>query len=206
MCNYVTDCWHCVSNVVMEQKSDTYYISKVLEGNSDSFAPLVDKYKQLAFSLSMKITRNREDAEEAAQDAFIKAYRSLESFKGSATFKTWFFRIVYTTAISKIRGKQNNQVSLEDYKLTDSELLDTENAVGQLSAEERSARLHKAMDHLDPDERAILNLYYFEDLPVEEIATIMELSASNVKVKLFRSRKKLYGQLHDLLKCEESMV
>ena len=206
MCNYVTDCWHCVSNVVMEQKSDTYYISKVLEGNSDSFAPLVDKYKQLAFSLSMKITRNREDAEEAAQDAFIKAYRSLESFKGSATFKTWFFRIVYTTAISKIRGKQNNQVSFEDYKLTDSELMDTENAVGQLSVEERSAQLHKAMDHLDPDERAILNLYYFEDLPVEEIATIMGLSSSNVKVKLFRSRKKLYGQLHGILKCEDSLV
>ncbi len=206
MCNYVTDCWHCVSNVVMEQKSDTYYISKVLEGNSDSFAPLVDKYKQLAFSLSMKITRNREDAEEAAQDAFIKAYRSLESFKGSATFKTWFFRIVYTTAISKVRGKQNNQVSFEDYKLTDSELMDTENAVGQLSVEERSAQLHKAMDHLDPDERAILNLYYFEDLPVEEIATIMGLSSSNVKVKLFRSRKKLYGQLHGILKCEDSLV
>ena len=191
---------------MMDAKSDAYYIAKVLEGNSDSFAPLVEKYKQLAFSLSMKIIRNREEAEEAAQDAFIKAYRSLESFKGSATFKTWFFRIVYTTAISKVRGKQNNQVSFEDYKLTDSELLDTENAVGQMNAEERSAQLHKAMDRLDPDERAILNLYYFEDLPVEEIATIMELSASNVKVKLFRSRKKLYGQLHGLLKCEDALV
>jgi RNA polymerase sigma-70 factor (ECF subfamily) len=190
----------------MDAKSDAYYIAKVLEGNSDSFAPLVEKYKQLAFSLSMKIIRNREEAEEAAQDAFIKAYRSLESFKGSATFKTWFFRIVYTTAISKVRGKQNNQVSFEDYKLTDSELLDTENAVGQMDAEERSAQLHQAMDRLDPDERAILNLYYFEDLPVEEIATIMELSASNVKVKLFRSRKKLYGQLHGLLKCEDALV
>lgn len=191
---------------MMDAKSDAYYIAKVLEGNSDSFAPLVEKYKQLAFSLSMKIIRNREEAEEAAQDAFIKAYRSLESFKGSATFKTWFFRIVYTTAISKVRGKQNNQVSFEDYKLTDSELLDTENAVGQMDAEERSVQLHKAMDRLDPDERAILNLYYFEDLPVEEIATIMELSASNVKVKLFRSRKKLYGQLHGLLKCEDALV
>ena len=186
----------------MEAKGDAYYIAEVLKGNSDSFAPLVDKYKHLAFSLAFKITRNKEEAEEAAQDAFIKAYRSLENFKGNATFKTWFFRIVYTTAISRVRGKHNNQVSLEDYNLTDNELLNVEDAVGQLNAEERACQLHKAMDQLAPDERAILNLYYFEDFPVEEIATIMDLSASNVKIKLFRSRKKLYEQLHGLLKGE----
>jgi RNA polymerase sigma factor (sigma-70 family) len=190
----------------MEAKSDAYYISEVLRGNPESFAALVEKYKQLAFSLSMKITRNREDAEEAAQDAFIKAYRSLDSFKGSATFKTWLFRIVYTTAISKVRSKKHDFVSFEDHKLTERELDETENAVGELSAEERSYQLHKAMELLAPDERAILNLYYFEDLQVDEIATIMDMSASNVKIKLFRSRKKLYEQLHGLLKGEDAFV
>jgi RNA polymerase sigma factor (sigma-70 family) len=190
----------------MEAKSDAYYISEVLRGNTESFAALVEKYKQLAFTLSMKITRNREDAEEAAQDAFIKAYRSLDSFKGSATFKTWLFRIVYTTAISKVRSKKHDFVSFEDHKLTERELDETENAVGELSAEERSYQLHKAMELLVPDERAILNLYYFEDLPVDEIATIMDMSASNVKIKLFRSRKKLYEQLHGLLKGEDAFV
>ncbi|MCK9410695.1 MAG: RNA polymerase sigma factor [Prolixibacteraceae bacterium] len=190
----------------MDRKSDTYYIAKVLEGDAGSFAQLVEKYKHMAFSLSMKIIGRWEDAEECAQDAFIKAYRSLDSFKGSAAFKTWFFRIVYTTAISKVREKKTNVVSLEEYKLSDTEMLDTENAVGQLSSEERSVQLHKAMERLDPDEKVILNLYYFEDLPVEEIASIVELSASNVKVKLFRSRKKLYGQLHSLLKCEGALL
>ena len=186
----------------MEAKDDAYYIAEVLGGNPESFAPLVEKYKQLAFSISVKITKNREDAEEAAQDAFIKAYRSLESFKGDATFKTWFFRIVYTTAISKVRGKQNYQVSIEDHQLSDRELVETENTIGQLTADERSAHLHKAMDELDPNERTILNLYYFEDLPVDEIAIIMDLSASNVKIKLFRSRKKLYERLYGILKEE----
>lgn len=190
----------------MEAKNDAYYIGKVLEGDAESFAPLVEKYKQLAFSLSLKITKNREDAEEAAQDAFIKAYRSLERYKGGAAFKTWFFRIVYTTAISKVRVKQKKLVSFEDHHLSDKELMDTENAVGQLSAEERSFHLHKAMDQLDPNDRAILNLYYFEDLSVEEIAEIVDLSASNVKVKLFRTRKKLYEQLHGLLKREDALV
>ena len=190
----------------MEAKSDTYYIAEVLKGKNESFAPLVEKYKQLAFSLSYKITRNREDAEEAAQDAFIKAFKSLDSFKGVSSFKTWFFRIVYTTAISKVRGIHHKQISLEDYKLSDDELLDTENAVGLLSAEERAHHLHNAMVLLAPDERAILNLFYFEDLPVDQVAQIMDLSASNVKIKLFRSRKRLYEQLHGLLKVEDALA
>ena len=195
-----------MSNAVIEAKTDAYYIAEVLGGNPEAFSPIVEKYRQLAFSLSMKITRNREDAEEAAQDAFVKAYRSLESFKGGAAFKTWFFRIVYTTAISKVRSANKNMVSLNEYKLSDSDLLDTENAIGQMDAEERSLQLHKAMEMLAPDESAILNLYYFDDLPVEEIATIMDLTASNVKVKLFRTRKKLYEQLHGLLKSANVLV
>jgi len=194
------------SNGVMEAKSDSYYIAEVLKGKSDSFASLIDKYKQLAFSLSMKITKNREDAEEVAQDAFLKAYRSLETFKGGASFKTWFFRIVYTTAISKVRGKRKDFVSYEDHKLSESELLETENAVGELTSEERSIHLHNAMEQLDPEERAILNLYYFDEIPVDEIAAITDLTASNVKVKLFRSRKKLYEKLHFLLKGEGVFV
>jgi RNA polymerase sigma-70 factor (ECF subfamily) len=195
-----------LSNEGMEAKSDAYYINEVLKGNSESFAPLVEKYKLLAFSLSMKIIRNREDAEEAAQDAFIKAFKSLDNFKGNSTFKTWFFRIVYTTAISKVRGKQNNLVSFEDHILTEREMTDTENTVSQLNAEERAYQLHKALDLLGSEERAILNFYYFEDLPVEEIATIMDMTASNIKIKLFRSRKRLYEKLYGLIKCEDAFV
>lgn len=190
----------------METKNDAYYIGLVLKGDSDSFAPLVDKYKQLAFSLALKVTRNREDAEEVAQDAFIKAYRSLETFKGGSSFKTWFFRIIYTTAISKVRGKKKEFVSYEDHRLSDQELIDTEDAIGQLTAEERAMHLHNAMDRLDAEERTILNLYYFDEISVDEISVIMDLSASNVKVKLFRSRKKLYEMLHGLLKGEDALV
>lgn len=190
----------------MEYKGDAYYVAEVLKGNQNSFGPLVEQYKQLAYSLSFKVTGNREEAEEAAQDSFVKAYRSLESFQGRASFKTWFFRIVYTTAISRVRIRHSNTVSLDDYKLSDHDLLEAENAVGQLSAEERSFHLHRALDQLAADERVILNLFYFDDLTVEEIAIIMELSPSNVKIKLFRSRKKLYALLHRVLKTENSLV
>ena len=91
----------------MEKKTDEYYIREILKGDSGSYSQLVEKYSHLAFSLSMKILNQREDAEEAAQDAFVKAYNSLGSFQSSSTFKTWFFRIVYTTSISRLRTRKN---------------------------------------------------------------------------------------------------
>ncbi|MCE1200449.1 MAG: RNA polymerase sigma factor, partial [Marinilabiliales bacterium] len=178
-------------------------IDAVLKGNPEAFAPLVDKYRQMAFSLCHKITGNREDAEEAAQDAFLKAYRSLEQFKRNASFRTWLFRIIYTTAISKVRGKNRVFVSFEDYRISDQEVEETESTLGLMNKDERAYQLQRAMDELDPDERALLNFYYFEDLSVEDIASITSMSASNVKVKLFRIRKRLYDRLHGLLSGEE---
>ncbi len=80
----------------MEKKTDEYYIREVLKGDSGSFSKLVEKYTNLAFSLSMKLLNQREDAEEAAQDAFIKAYNSLGTFQNGSTFKTCFFALFTT--------------------------------------------------------------------------------------------------------------
>ena len=85
----------------MEKKTDEYLIREILKGDSGSFSQLVEKYHHLAFSLSMKLLNQREDAEEAAQDAFIKAYKSLSSFQNGSTFKNRFFLIVYSTSISR---------------------------------------------------------------------------------------------------------
>ena len=93
----------------MEKKTDEYYIREILKGDTGSFSYLVEKYSHLAFSLSLKVLGQREDAEEAAQDSFIKAYNSLVSFSGTSTFKTWIFRIVYNTAISKLRSRKSTK-------------------------------------------------------------------------------------------------
>jgi RNA polymerase sigma-70 factor (ECF subfamily) len=105
----------------MEKETDEYYIREILKGDSGSFSPLVVKYNHLAYSLSMKILNKREDAEEAAQDAFIKAYNSLSSFQNGSTFKTWFFRIVYNTSISRLRTRKINEVKIDDVKISDAE-------------------------------------------------------------------------------------
>jgi len=186
----------------MEKKTDEYYIREILRGDSGSFSQLVERYSHLAFSLSMKILNQREDAEEAAQDAFIKAYNSLGSFQSSSTFKTWFFRIVYNTSISKLRTRKNIEVKFEDVKISDSEIQATENAIGQLNTEDRQRYLQVGLERLEPEEQALLKMYYYDDFSMDEISTITSLTLSNVKVKIHRSRKKLLQELKFVLKDE----
>jgi len=186
----------------MEKKTDEYYIREILKGDSGSFSQLVERYSHLAFSLSMKILNQREDAEEAAQDAFIKAYNSLGSFQSSSTFKTWFFRIVYNTSISKLRMRKNIEVKFEDVKISDSEIQATENAIGQLNTEDRQRYLQVGLERLEPEEQALLKMYYYDDFSMDEISMITSLTLSNVKVKIHRSRKKLLQELKFVLKDE----
>jgi RNA polymerase sigma factor (sigma-70 family) len=186
----------------MEKKTDEYYIREILKGDSGSFSQLVEKYSHLAFSLSMKLLNQREDAEEAAQDAFIKAYNSLRSFQSSSTFKTWFFRIVYNTSISKLRTRKNVEVKIEDVKISDSELFSTESTVGQLNTEDRQKYLQAGLERLEPEERALLKMYYYDDFSMEEVSSITGMTVSNVKVKIHRSRKKLLQELKVILKDE----
>jgi RNA polymerase sigma-70 factor (ECF subfamily) len=186
----------------MEKKTDEYYIREILKGDSGSFSQLVEKYGHLAFSLSMKILNQREDAEEAAQDAFIKAYNSLSSFQNSATFKTWFFRIVYNTSISKLRTRKNLEIKFEDVKISDTEIQATENAIGKLNADDRQRYLQIGLEKLEPDERALLKMYYYDDFSMDEVSVITGLTVSNVKVKIHRSRKKLLQELMLVLKDE----
>ena len=186
----------------MEKKTDEYYIREILKGDSGSFSQLVEKYGHLAFSLSMKILNQREDAEEAAQDAFIKAYNSLGSFQSNSTFKTWFFRIVYNTSISRLRARKNIEVKFDDVKISDSEIQSTEGAIGQLNTNDRQRYLESGLQRLEPEEQALLKMYYYDDFSMDEVSVITGLSVSNVKVKIHRSRKKLLQELRCVLKDE----
>ena len=92
--------------------SDNIYIQKILKGDKNAFAFVVNKYKQMVFSVSIRILRNREDAEESAQDTFIKVYSCMNDYNGKASFSTWLYRIAYTTAISKLR-KRKTEIKTE---------------------------------------------------------------------------------------------
>jgi len=181
---------------------DGKYIEMVLQGNSDAFANLVDKYKDMVFTLALRIVKNTEDAEEIAQDAFVKAYKSLPGFKGNAKFTTWLFRIVYNTAVSKVRKSKNHNIYLDEMNEQNIAIESGPDILSQMTRDEANDVLHGLLDRLNLDERTIITLYYLNEKSVEEISEVTGLSKSNVKVKLFRSRTKLRTLVQKINKSE----
>jgi RNA polymerase sigma-70 factor (ECF subfamily) len=183
----------------MEQKDDIFYIEKVKSGQTNYFSYLVEKYQDIVFSIAFKVLKNREDAEEMAQESFIKAYKSLHTFKGKAKFSTWLYRITYNNCISEVRKKKIHFASTDDVQIKD----ETEELnMDGIPEENRAKYVKAAMDKLPEEEYTLVLLFYFEEQSIDEIAKVTKLSESNVKVKLHRARKKLYTILNELLKEE----
>lgn len=85
--------------------NDQHYINLIIDGDTNAFAVLVNRYKDLVFTLALRMLKNREEAEEVSQDAFIKAYKSLNKFKGDSKFSTWIYKITYNTSLDRIKKK-----------------------------------------------------------------------------------------------------
>lgn len=161
-------------------------ITRILEGDSRAYGEIVRLYQHMVHTVCMRVLRNAEDAEEATQDAFVKAYQNLDGFGGSAKFSTWLFSIAYRTAISHGRRRRTDGGSLEDLAHHPPAAANPADARHMLREQ-----LDRALALLPADDASILSFYYLEELSVEEIVTITGLGASNVKVRLHRARKKL---------------
>lgn len=186
----------------MENKTDQIYLEKVLLGDTNAFTYFIDKYKNMAFTIAIKIVKNSEDAEEIAQDSFLKAYQKIDSFKGNSKFSTWLYTIVYRNAISKIRKKKIETTDIDDY-IIDNHTTDIEfPQIEALKKGEQKKYVNEAINNLPETDTFLITLYYLNDSLVEEIEEITGFSKSNIKVKLFRARKKLYKELSLLLKDE----
>jgi RNA polymerase sigma-70 factor (ECF subfamily) len=178
----------------MQFHDDTYYISKVLRGDVNAFSQLVEKHKRMAYTLALRMVNNPEDAEEIAQDAFIKAFQSINDFKGESKFSTWLYKIVYHVSISRLRKKQLETISIDaDFRNFD--VSETDHLLTRLTIEEQNILVRTAIDRLPTDEKAIITLYYLNDSPVKEITGVTGDSEANVKIKLFRARKRLWELL-----------
>ena len=174
----------------MEQE-DQIIIGKVLAGDTASFGTIVEKYQHLVMNIAYQILRQREEAEDLAQNTFVKAYEKLNTFKGDSKFSTWLYRITWHMAISQHR-KLHNVLNSNTFYINDESLhISDHSTIEANDREEALVKLEMAMQKLEADDRAILNMFYKQQLKVQEIAEITGFSESNVKVKLFRSRKKL---------------
>lgn len=170
---------------------DQFYIDKVLAGDSSAFAVLVERHKNNVFNICIKILQNREEAEEVAQDTFLKVYEKLSTFKKEAKFSTWLFRIAYNTSISQQRKTKTNKLDIDDSYIETSAEDELIEKLNLESIEERERSLKSAIAKLEAEQQLLLQLYYDKDMSVVDIAKITNLSESNVKVKIHRARQRL---------------
>lgn len=183
---------------------DLTIINQVLSGNTSVFSNLVEKYKDMVFSLIIKIVHNREEAEEIAQDTFLKAYHHLGNFKNESKFSTWLFRIAYNTAISRTR-KKTLITSVIDDQVVENYSVDSlrENIENSNDLEDKIKMMKMIIADLPQDDQLIMNLFYFNKQSIEEIGLITSLTESNVKVKLHRIRKRIYSIMQERLGVRE---
>ncbi|MFZ1333225.1 MAG: sigma-70 family RNA polymerase sigma factor [Flavobacteriales bacterium] len=167
-------------------------------GDHKAFGVLIGRYKHMVITVASRVMRNSMDAEEVTQDVFIKAYQKLGEFQGTGKFSTWLYSIAYRMSISALRSRKDQGSSLDDMKTAGIEPREAP----LHPVDDRKQILEQALTTLEPEDAALVTMFYLEEMSVEEIVTVTQLSASNVKVKLHRSRKKLYDELHHQLKDE----
>jgi RNA polymerase sigma-70 factor (ECF subfamily) len=176
--------------------SDSEIISLVLKGDHNAYALLVERYKSYVFTLTFRFTKNREDAEEVSQDIFVKAYRSLADFKGTAKFSTWLYTIVNTTCITFLRKKRLDVRSLDDertFEVADSQ--DSGFKANQVEQKSRLNMVNQAIAMLNPDDAAIITLFYKNEQSLEEIGQILGVEVNAAKVRLHRARARLKDKM-----------
>jgi RNA polymerase sigma-70 factor (ECF subfamily) len=156
----------------------------------------------MVYTIAIKIVRNREDAEEVAQDSFIKAFQKLNSFKGESKFSTWLYTIVYRTAISKIRKKTIEITDIDDFVMENHSVDFSFPQMDLLKAEEQKKYVKYAIDSLPELDALLITLFYLNENTFDEIIEITGLTKTNIKVRLFRARKKLYKELSQILDTE----
>jgi RNA polymerase sigma-70 factor (ECF subfamily) len=178
------------------------YIRQILAGNTARFSYFIDGYKDMAFSIAYRITRNREDAEEIVQDSFLKVYQSLAKFREDAKFSTWLYKIVVNTSFSKMRKEKPDVASMDAGDLDVEETRETDNAYKTLSKQEQVKYINQVLEEMETEDSLVLTLYYLNENDLDEIAEITGIKAENIKMRLHRARKKMYTALEKKLKTE----
>lgn len=189
----------------MTTNDDQILITAIEKGDTKAYAQLVDRYKDLVYTLAIRMLKHKEEAEEVAQDTFIKVFKSLGKFKGDSKFSTWIYKVTYNTCLDRIKKnkKHFNDVAIDEYTFNKLDTID--NALDNIIKEEKSTLIKQCINKLPEDSSALLTLFYFEELSLDEISKIINIEANTVKVKLFRARKKLAVILEQYLQPQNSL-
>lgn len=182
--------------VVKTLESDISIIERILAGDKAGYRDLANRHKGYAFTVAYKIVGTREDAEEVAQDAFIQAFQALPQFNKESKFTTWFYRIVFNTALM---FKRKNRIQTDDIEASQSAQAASADTSDEIKSAEQKRYIQIALNHLSPDDVTMITLFYLKEQSLEEIAQIVGISADTAKVKLCRARKRLAEEMKRLL-------
>jgi len=182
----------------MDINNEQTHIGMVLKGDSSAYRFLVEGNKKIVYSIALRILNNTEDAEDATQESFIKAYHQLHTFKGKSKFSTWLCTIAYRICLSKLKTNsfENNGI---DGELAESYPGNMNTPYEELTEKEQTMLVKEAIEKLPKIDTLLITLYYFNENSINEIEEITGLTASNIKIKLFRARKILEHDLKFLM-------
>lgn len=186
-------------------EGDDQIIARIHSGETRAYALLVDRYKDRAFSLALRLVGRREEAEELVQDAFVNAYRSLGSFRGDARFATWLHRIVYNLCMTKISRRRPRMNSIDEYYSDGTEFdVKSNDRDPQAGVEQREMvrLIEEEISQLSEKLKTPILLFYLEEMKYEEIAELMGIPIGTVKTYLFRGRAILRERLKEKLRDE----
>ena len=196
-CHFCNQQIKLLSKKSMKQLDENILIQRTLNGDVQSFEEIVKRYNMMVYTLAYRVLKNREEAEELAQDVFIRIYQSLKSFNKKSKLSTWIYRITYNTSINKFKSQKRRMetIEIDRYIEFNNSSLSVEHH--ELSEKENQKIIVDSILKLPETDRIIITLYYYEELSIKEIAEITELSVQNIKIKLYRSRQKLFEDLKD---------
>lgn len=189
----------------MSFEKDLECVAKVRDGDLVAFTYLVEKYKEMVYAVALKVLGNAADAEDVAQESFIKAYQRIGDFKKASKFSTWLYTIAYRSALYHKRG---NAIDTRRIELSDEERFQTitNSQSDDFKTREQQKFIKIAIDSLPPMEGLLITFFYIDENTIQEISAITSLSTTNIKVKLFRARKKLRKKLEIILRDESNSI
>lgn len=188
---------------VSTQDKEKEIIKRIVSGDSELYRELVDSHRNKVYALTLRILGESGEAEEAAQDSFIKAYQNLNKFNYQSRFSTWLYRIAFNTAISYKRKHRIEKTQYEDSVMN----MDSgESTDKHMMQNEQKIYIKKALRQLPDIDRTILTLYYLSDYSIEEVCKATGMKLSAVKVRLFRARKKMADELVNILPSESKVL
>lgn len=185
----------------MSQLSDEVIIDQVIDGKISSYSLLIERYQSYVYTVALNIVQLEEEAEEVAQDSFVKAYRNLAKFNRESKFTTWLYRITFNTALTA-KKKLSKKLVESLSNANSAEVMD----FNKTEHDDRRKYISIAMGRLSEPDAAALTLFYLEELSLDEICKVTDVTLSNLKVRLHRARKRFAIELQQLLKKEAATL